>query len=171
MNDEVLYEQVDEGIVLVTMNRPQRLNALSQKLVADLHETFARIAVDRECRAVVLTGAGRGFCAGADLKPNPGETGAPGTEGMGEVATVFLTQEHIASLHERIHRCPKPVIAAVNGPAMGGGMSLALASDVRVAAKSATCGRSSSPAPAGASAPATTSRASRASTARPAPRG
>jgi enoyl-CoA hydratase/carnithine racemase len=140
MTEEVLCEQVEDGIVLVTMNRPQRLNALSQKLVVELHATFAHIAADRECRAVVLTGAGRGFCAGADLKPNPGESGAPGTEGMGEVATMFLTQEHIASLHERINRCPKPVIAAVNGAAMGGGMSLALASDVRVAAKSATFG-------------------------------
>ncbi len=136
----LLLEQVEDGITRVTLNRPERLNALSQALIADLHRAFDEIARDRHCRAVVLTGAGRGFCAGADVRGNPGESGAPGTEGMGEVATVFLTQEHLAALHERIHRCPKPVIAAINGAAMGGGFAMALACDVRFASASATFG-------------------------------
>jgi enoyl-CoA hydratase/carnithine racemase len=140
MSQELLCEPIEDGIQLLTMNRPERLNALSQKLVADLHSAFERIARDRTCRAVVLTGEGRGFCSGADLKPNPGEPGAPGTDGTGALATIFLPQEHIASLHDRIHRCPKPVIAAVNGPAMGGGFSLALACDIRIACTSATFG-------------------------------
>lgn len=133
-------EEVEEGVVLVTLDRPERLNALSQGLVADLHACFAEIALDRTLRAVVLTGAGRGFCSGADLQATPDDPGAPGSDGASEVPRIFMAQEHLASLHERIHRCPKPVIAAVNGPAMGGGFSLALASDVRFAARSASFG-------------------------------
>jgi enoyl-CoA hydratase/carnithine racemase len=140
MSEILVREEVEDGIVQITLNRPERLNALSQRLIAELHEAFAAIAAERGCRAVVLTGAGRGFCAGADVRGNPGELGAPGTEGMGEVARVFLTQEHLAALHERIHRCPKPVIAAVNGAAMGGGFALALACDVRFASTSASFG-------------------------------
>ncbi len=136
----LVSEAIDDRITLVTLNRPERLNALSQRLVADLHRCFDEIARDRGCRAVILTGAGRGFCSGADVQGGDGELGAPGTEGMAETPRIFLTQEHIASLHERIHRCPKPVIAAVNGPAMGGGFSLALACDVRFAAASASFG-------------------------------
>jgi enoyl-CoA hydratase len=134
---ELLVQEIETGITLLTLNRPECLNALSQSLVATLHTTFDHIAVDRHARVVILTGAGRGFCAGADVK---GASGAPGTAGMGQVAAIFLTQEHLASLHEKIHRCPKPVIAAVNGPAMGGGFSLSLACDIRYATASATFG-------------------------------
>jgi enoyl-CoA hydratase len=137
---DVLTEELEPGIVLVTMNRPERLNALSQGLISELHTTFERIGTDRHARVVILTGAGRGFCAGADLKGVEGEHGAPGTEEMGDVARVFLTQEHLASLHERIHRLRQPVIAAINGAAVGGGFALSLACDVRIAARSATFG-------------------------------
>jgi len=138
--DDVLTEEVEPGVVLVTLNRPDRLNALSQGLIADLHETFEAIGRDRNVRVVVLTGAGKGFCAGADLKGVEGEHGAPGTEGMGDTALLLLTQEHLASLHERIHRLRQPVIAAVNGAAVGGGFALSLACDIRVAAASARFG-------------------------------
>ena len=136
----VLTEEIEPGIVQVTLNRPERLNALSQGLIAELHTTFEEIGRDRLARVVVLTGAGRGFCSGADLKGVEGESGAPGTEEMGDVARVLLTQEHLASLHERVHRLRQPVIAAINGAAVGGGFALALACDVRVAAESATFG-------------------------------
>lgn len=134
---ELLVKEIEPGIILVTLNRPARLNALSQSLIATLHGAFDRVQADRLARVVIVTGAGRGFCAGADIQDR---NAAPGTDGMGEVATVFLTQEHLASLHEKIHRCPKPVIAAVNGAAMGGGFALALACDIRYAAASATFG-------------------------------
>jgi enoyl-CoA hydratase/carnithine racemase len=136
----VLREEIEPGIHVVTMNRPSRLNALSQRLIAELHEAFASIHTDRHARVVILTGAGRGFCAGADVKGNEGETGAPGTEEMGEIARLFLAQEHLASLHERIHRLRQPVIAAINGPAVGGGFAMALACDVRYATPTATFG-------------------------------
>jgi enoyl-CoA hydratase/carnithine racemase len=138
--DHLHCQEVDDDIAVVTLSRPERLNALSQALVADLHLAFAALAGHRTLRAILLTGEGRGFCAGADVKGNPGETGAPGSEGTGKVANTFLAQEHLASLHERIHRCPKPVIAAVNGACMGGGFSLALACDIRFAAASASFG-------------------------------
>ena len=119
----VLTEELEPGILLVTMNRPERLNALSQGLIAELHDTFERINTDRDVRVVILTGAGRGFCSGDDLKGVEGEHGAPGTDGMGTIPLILLTQEHLASLHERIHRLRQPVIAAVNGAAVGGGFA------------------------------------------------
>ena len=134
----VLTEEVEPGIVIVRMNRPDRLNAMSMELIGELHETFARLESDRSVRAIILTGAGRGFCAGLDLKA--AGHGAPGTEGMGPIPRTFATQEHIASLNERVHRLRKPVIAAVNGPAVGGGFALALACDIRFAAPEATFG-------------------------------
>lgn len=133
----VLTETLEPGIVLVTMNRPDRLNAMSQDFIAAMHETFATLAEDRSVRAIVLTGAGRGFCSGADLQGGPP---APGSEGMGPIAKGFFSQEHIASLNERIHRMRVPVIAAVNGAAVGGGFALALACDIRFAAQSARFG-------------------------------
>jgi enoyl-CoA hydratase len=136
----VVTDEVEPGIVVVRMNRPDRLNALSQGLIAELHRTFESLGNDRSVRAVVLTGAGRGFCAGADIKGVEGESGAPGTEDMGPIARNFVTQEHLASLHERIHRLRQPVIAAVNGPAVGGGFALALACDIRFASPSARFG-------------------------------
>jgi enoyl-CoA hydratase/carnithine racemase len=136
----VLREEVEPGIHVVTLNRPERLNALSQRLIAALHETFAAINSDRHARAVILTGAGRGFCSGADVKGNDDESGAPGTEEMGQIARLFLAQEHLAALHERIHRLRQPVIAAVNGAAVGGGFAMALACDIRFSTPNATFG-------------------------------
>ncbi len=136
----VLTEEIEPGVVLVTMNRPERLNAMSQGLIAALHAAFDEIGRSRSTRVVVLTGAGRGFCSGADLKGGDGEDGAPGWEGMDPIPRSMFAQEHIASLHERIHRLRQPVIAAVNGAAVGGGFALSLACDVRFAAESARFG-------------------------------
>lgn len=122
------------GVALVTMNRPAALNAMTAELVSQLHGALDDLAVDAETRVVVLTGAGRGFCAGLDLN---GFGRTPHTEGMGRVQTGFATQRHIASLIPHLRSLPQPVIAAVNGPAAGGGFALVLGSDIRLAARSA----------------------------------
>lgn len=136
----VVTETVEPGIVVVTMNRPERLNALNNELVAELHRAFEALGADPSVRVIVLTGAGRGFSAGADIKggPDPGDIGEPIEPGA--IPSTLQVQEHLASLHERIHRLCKPVIAAVNGVAVGGGFSLSLACDVRFAAEEARFG-------------------------------
>ena len=130
----VRNERIQEGIALVTLDRPDRLNAMSHELVADLHAVLDDIKTDPTCRVVVLTGAGRGFCAGLDLK---GTGPAPGAEGLGRPQAGLNAQQHIATLIPKLRSLRQPVIAAVNGPAAGGGFALALGSDIRIAAASA----------------------------------
>ncbi|MEV3901304.1 enoyl-CoA hydratase-related protein [Mycobacterium sp. NPDC050551] len=121
-------------VTVITLNRPEKLNALSYELVEDLHGAIDGIVADNDCRVVVLTGAGRGFCSGLDLTaPNPPEA-AGGTEFP---RSGMRWQERIAELTTRLHRLRQPVIAAVNGPAYGGGFAIALAADIRIAAESA----------------------------------
>ena len=121
-------------IAVITLNRPEKLNALSSTLVEDLHSTLDAIRADNDCRVVVLTGAGRGFCAGLDLTdPNPPSVSA----GLDAPRAGMRWQERIAELTVKLHRLRQPVIAAVNGPAYGGGFALAMAGDIRIAARSA----------------------------------
>jgi enoyl-CoA hydratase len=128
--DTLQVDQPDEGVTRITLDRPERLNAMNATLIAELHEALAGIAIDRACRVVVLTGAGRGFCAGLDLE---GYGDAPGSEELDRVGATFAIQTHIAALVPQLRPLPQPVIAAVNGPAAGGGLALALASDIRIA--------------------------------------
>jgi enoyl-CoA hydratase/carnithine racemase len=131
-NLELTYPRPD--IAVLTLSRPEKLNALSHELVEDLHTTLDAIRTDNDCRVVVLTGTGRGFCSGLDLTdPNPDDAGA-GTEFP---RSGMRWQERIADLTAKIHRLRQPVIAAVNGPAYGGGMGIALACDIRIASESA----------------------------------
>ena len=117
-------------VTLITLDRPEKLNALSYGLVEDLHRTLDEIRADDTCRVVVLTGAGRGFCSGLDLtEPFPEE--AKG--GLEFPRASMRWQERIAELTTKLSHLRQPVIAAVNGPAYGGGFALALASDIRIA--------------------------------------
>ena len=129
---ELTYPRPD--IAVLTLNRPDKLNALNHELVEDLHAALDGIRANNDCRVVVLTGAGRGFCSGLDLSdPNPRHAGG-GTEFP---RSGMRWQELIADLTARIHRLRQPVIAAVNGPAYGGGFGIALACDIRIASESA----------------------------------
>ncbi|MDZ4234319.1 MAG: enoyl-CoA hydratase-related protein, partial [Dietzia sp.] len=120
-------------ITVLTLNRPDKLNALTYELVEELHAALDAIAVDNTCQVVVLTGAGRGFCSGLDLSaPSPAEAGG-GTEFP---RSGMRWQERIADLTAKIHRLRQPVIAAVNGVAYGGGFGIALACDIRIGAAS-----------------------------------
>lgn len=127
----------DDDIVLVTLDRPDQLNAITSTMVTELDRIVTAVDLDPELRAVVVTGAGRGFCAGLDLRA---QGTAPGAIGVSGTAAGFMWQDHLATLHERIHRSRKPWIAAVNGPCVGGGFALALACDVRSASPTATFG-------------------------------
>jgi enoyl-CoA hydratase len=123
-----------DGVSLITMNRPDKLNAMTSEMVEMLHETLSSVSRNRDTRVVILTGAGRGFCAGLDLG---GYGEAPGYQWNGSVERGFAVQKHIASLIPRLRSLPQPVISAVNGPASGGGFALVLGSDIRIASTTA----------------------------------
>lgn len=117
-------------VALLTLERPEKLNALSFELVEALHSALEDIHRNGEVRVVVLTGAGRGFCSGLDLSdPNPVEAGG----GLEFPRSGLRWQERIAELTTRIQNLRQPVIAAVNGPAYGGGFAIAMACDIRIA--------------------------------------
>lgn len=126
--------QPARGVVQLTMNRPDKLNAMTADLVQSLHDQLDEIAVDPAARVVVLTGAGRGFCAGLDLG---GYGKAPNTAHLGATQAGFAVQKHIATLIPKMRSIPQPIIAAVNGAAAGGGFALVLGSDIRLAARTA----------------------------------
>lgn len=132
--ETILYEK-EGGKARVTLNRPEKLNAFTVRMQQELCAAIDEVDADPDVRAVVLTGAGRGFCPGLDLSQIEGSSTATGTTGP---RAGMLSQEHIADLPIRIRRLQQPVIAAVNGAAYGGGFALALACDIRIASTSAT---------------------------------
>jgi enoyl-CoA hydratase len=134
MPDLVLAEEPAEHVIQLTMNRPDELNAMNAELCEALHVQLRRIAGERSCRAVILTGAGRGYCAGLDLR---GYGSAPGNDGSDEPRDRLANHEHMSKLVLGLRALPQPVIAAVNGPAAGFGLALSLGSDIRYASTEA----------------------------------
>jgi enoyl-CoA hydratase len=131
----VTVEKPRPHVSVVTMNRPERMNALSFDTVAPLYETLRAVGADNDTWVVVLTGAGRGFCAGLDLEDHGVP---PGVDGLPMSRIAIRAMEFMSDLVPTLRALPQPVIAAVNGPAHGGGMCLPLGADVRLAAESAT---------------------------------
>ena len=133
-SDVLLSERASPQVQLLTLNRPERLNTMRAQLCEAIHTELTALAEDRSCRAIVITGAGRGFCAGLDLH---GYGDAPGNDGTDSSRDRLGNQTHMSRLILRLRATPQPVIAAVNGPAAGFGLALALGSDIRYAAESA----------------------------------
>jgi enoyl-CoA hydratase/carnithine racemase len=132
MSYKCLLYDVKDNIATLTLNRPERLNALGDTLRDDLYDAFGKAAKDPEVRVLVITGAGRGFCSGGDVKSmkereTSGETASPAEQSFP------IRDRTILAMRD----CPKPVVAAVNGPAAGAGMNLALACDMRIASTAA----------------------------------
>jgi enoyl-CoA hydratase len=130
----LLVDEPAPHVRQLTLNRPEQLNAMTSELCEALHGQLRAIGAERACRAVILTGAGRGFCAGLDLH---GYGAAPENDGSDEPRDRLANQEHMSRLILGLRELPQPVIAAVNGPAAGFGLALALGCDIRYAAAEA----------------------------------
>ncbi|WP_172828449.1 enoyl-CoA hydratase/isomerase family protein [Mycobacterium colombiense] len=136
MPDTLELDRPGDGVIILRLNRPQRLNAIDEAMQTELRQTLRDLTIDRSVRAVVLTGAGRGFCAGIDMRdfgPSMLEASAPALDRM-------RFQERMAALAEAVHALPQPVIAAVNGPCVGAGLALCLAADIRICSAAASFG-------------------------------
>ena len=127
----LIREELADGVLLVTLNRPERLNALTFEMFNELHDLCSAIQDDERTSVVIVTGAGRGFCAGLDLDYAARLADMSPREMM-------IGQEQWARGITALRRLPQPVIAAVNGPAAGAGFGLALAADIRVLSTGAT---------------------------------
>src|SRR5579863_8679596 len=129
-----LLEAKENGVAWLTLNRPERLNALSPEMTGSLSETLQRLATEREVGAIVITGAGRGWCSGGDVKT---------MESRGRDQSVEDRVEGLRRAHQLpllMRSIPKVIIASINGPVAGAGLGLALAADLRIAGKSARFG-------------------------------
>jgi enoyl-CoA hydratase/carnithine racemase len=125
---EILLVEKQGDVEWVTLNRPDRLNALSKDLILQLRTYFQDKYYDDATRIIVLRGAGRAFCAGLDLNESGGESG---------LLESLQGQKDISDIYKAMRRCPQPIVSLVKGPACGGGFSLALASDIRILGQSA----------------------------------
>lgn len=130
---DIILEDLAQDIVVIRLNRPDRLNALTRETVLALNSAFDTVTAREEVRAVILTGTGRGFCSGQDVAAADARNR---TAPSGLVERMFW-QEQFAGMVERIRAMPQVVIAAVNGPCAGAGMALALAADMRIASHTA----------------------------------
>ncbi len=134
---QIIYA-VDEHIATITLNRPDQLNAFTGTMMYELVDAFDRIDADDDVRVVIVTGAGRGFCAGADLSSGGETFSRGGSDVATKVEGVPRDGGGIVSL--RIFECTKPVIAAINGPAVGVGVTMTLPMDIRLASENSKFG-------------------------------
>jgi len=132
MSYESIQFKLENGIAVLTLNRPDRLNSFTQAMHREVRDALDKVQADKTARVLVLTGAGRGFCAGQDLNDRAVEPGGKGVD-LGESVEKFY-----APLVTTLRTLPMPVICAVNGVAAGAGANLALACDIVLAAKSAS---------------------------------
>jgi enoyl-CoA hydratase len=122
------------AVALVTLNRPERMNAMAFDVMLPLRQLLEELSCDNTIRVVVLTGAGEGFCSGADLE----DSGVlPGIDGLTVPTIALRAMELLDDVIRALRRMHQPVIAAINGPAIGGGFCLSLAADIRLASRSA----------------------------------
>ncbi len=131
------YVVVDDPrphVRVITLNRPERMNAMSFDVMVPFREAIDAAAADNDVRAIVVTGEGRGFCSGADLED---ASAPPNIAGLTLAGIALRAMEYLSDLVLAMRHADKPVIAAVNGAAVGGGMCLSLGADVRLAARSA----------------------------------
>ncbi|OXR40952.1 putative enoyl-CoA hydratase echA12 [Nocardia cerradoensis] len=130
----VLVEKPRPQIALVTLNRPERMNAMAFDVMIPLRETLESVAADNDVRVVVLTGAGHGFCSGADLQ---GAGRVPNVEGLTRTTVARRSMDLLDNVMTTLRRMHQPVIAAINGAAIGGGFCLSMATDIRIASEQA----------------------------------
>lgn len=123
---ETLLVEKEGAIDWLTLNRPESLNAMSRAMMLELQHYFGELYTDHSVRVVILRGAGRGFCAGLDLKEDRADEG-------GGAVTGLRVQRRVSEIVMRMRRAPQPIISLIHGPASGGGFALALASDIRLA--------------------------------------
>jgi enoyl-CoA hydratase len=131
----VLVERPTPAVAVVTLNRPERMNSMAFDVMVPLLSVLKELRADNAVRAVVLTGAGKGFCSGADQSGERGRV--PHVDGLTQPAVALRAMEVLDDVVLTLRGLHQPVIAAVNGPAIGGGLCLALACDIRVAAEPA----------------------------------
>jgi enoyl-CoA hydratase/carnithine racemase len=134
---QILYS-VDDHVATITLNRPDQLNAFTNTMMREIIDAFDRIDADDEVRAVIVTGAGRGFCAGADLSGGGDTFSGGGSDERSAVPGVPRDGGGLVTL--RIFDCTKPVIAAINGPAVGVGITMTLPMDIRLVSENAKIG-------------------------------
>ncbi len=135
MEHEQIIEELEDGILTVTLNRPERLNAWTRTMARELTQALDRADADDQVRAVIVTGSGRAFCAGADL-----ERGGETFDWRTRKDAPEVPRDNGGQLTLRVFECTKPVIAAVNGPAVGVGATMTLPMDIRLAADDARFG-------------------------------